>query len=151
METSSTEQLLSEHAPAPFLIHIEPQMMPQAWPVIEPILAKACAESAGEFTLNRILQSLEHWPILAIVRGADVQAVMVTCISIRADGARVLDCLLASGDHASDWPLVDDEFDDFARGFGCVAVRIPRARKGWLKALPHWKLTGQFVTLEREI
>ena len=151
METHSPEHVLEREAPAPFLVHIAPGIMQQAWPVIEPLLAKACDESRGEFTLRTILENLEHWPMLAIVSGDAVQAVMVTCITIRADGSRVLDCLLASGDHAADWPLVDEEFDDFARGFGCVAVRIPRARKGWLKALPHWKLTGQFVTLEREI
>ncbi len=150
MEKSSAEQLLSEPASAPFLVHIEPQMMPQAWPVIEPILAKACAESAGEFTLNRILQSLEHWPILAIVRGDRVQAVMVTCLT-REEDRMVLDCLLAGGDGASDWPLVDSEFDTFARGFGCAAVRIPLARKGWLKVLPHWRLVATGYRLEREI
>lgn len=151
MALLDTDDSVNERTDAPFLVHIQPSMMPQAWPVIEPILAKGCEDSRGEFSLNAILANLEHWPILAIVRGDRVQAVMVTGISVRADGARVLDCLLAAGDHAHDWPLVDDQFDDFARGFGCVAVRIPRARPGWVKTLPHWKLTGKFVSLEREI
>lgn len=150
METSSTEHVLSEHAeaPSPFLVHIAPSMMEQAWEHIEPLLSKACAESRGEFSIPLILANLEHWPILAIVRGDRVQAVMVTCVSIQPH-RRVLDCILASGDHAKDWPLVDEDFDAFARGFGCSAVRIPHARKGWQRTLPHWDWTG--IVLERKI
>lgn len=148
MEAVSTEHVLERQEAKAFLLHISPSLMPQAWPVIEPILSKACEESRGQFTLEAILRNLEHWPILAIVRGDAVQAVMVTCITQQENG-RVLDCLLAGGDSAKDWPEVDDEFDAFARGFGCVSVRIPCARKGWLKTLPHWKWVG--VVLEREI
>ena len=152
MEANTAEHVLNGHEPEPRqLVHILPQQLPNVWDLIEPVLSKACADSGGEFSLNRILANLEHWPILAMVRGDDVQAVMVTCVTLRADGVRVLDCLLAGGDHAKEWPFVDSDFDEFARALGCSVVRIPRGRKGWLKTLPHWKLTGSFVTLEREI
>lgn len=116
-------------------------MMEQAWPHIEPLLTKACADSRGEFSIPLILANLEHWPILAIVSGDRVQAVMVTCVS-QQPHRRVLDCLIASGDDAAAWPAVDDDFDKFARGYGCAGVRIPKARPGWVKHLPHWKITG---------
>lgn len=132
-------------------MHILPQQLPAVWEFIEPLLSKACAESRGEFTVHRVLENLEHWPIVAIVQGDEVQAVMVTCVTLRADGKLILDCLLAAGENAHEWPFVDGEFDQFARALGCTMVRIPRGRKGWLKTLPHWKLTGTFVTLEREI
>ena len=146
METREPEQLLEQDAPR--LIWIEPQHLPSAWPHIEPVLQKACEESRGEFSIQRIMANLEHWPILAIVRGAEVQAVMVTCVT-QLPTRRVLDCLLAAGEGARDWPAVDEEFDAFAKQFGCEAVRIPCARKGWLKTLPHWRIRG--YVLEREI
>lgn len=144
METREPEQLLD----APRLVWIEPQHLPSVWPLIEPILQKACEEARGEFSINAILANIEHWPILAIARGNDVQAVMVTCVTQLAN-KRVLDCLLAGGEGARDWPQVDDEFDAFARQLGCEAVRIPCARKGWLKTLPHYKIRG--YVLERQI
>ena len=132
----------------PQLYHVQPHELPRAWPLIEPILAKACEESRGEFTLNRILANLEHWPLLVIARGEKVQAVMV-CAITQLEGRRVLDCLLAGGEHAKEWPLLDEDFDAFARSFECSSVRIPCARKGWLKALPHWRIRG--YVLEREV
>ena len=147
MEESSAEQLLS--ADAPRLVWIEPQQLPRVWPFIEPVLQKACSESRGEFSIQRIVANLENWPLLAIVREEGVQAVMVTCVTQMPDNTRVLDCLLAAGEAAKDWPLVDEEFDAFAKQFGCSRVRIPCARKGWLKTLPHWRIRG--YVLEREI
>lgn len=149
METHGSEHVLNGHdEPAPCLVHIAPQMMPEAWPAIAPLLERACAESRGEFTINRILANLENWPVLAIVKGEAVQAVMVTCITQYED-KRVMDCLLASGDQAKEWPAVDEAFDAFARGFGCSVLRIPCARKGWAKTLSHWKIRG--YVMERAI
>lgn len=152
MEADSQEQLLAEPRALPLrLILIEPQYMPQAWEHIAPLLEKACAESRGEFSLNRILQNLEHWPIIAIVDGEAVRAVGVTCVTMREGRPPRFDILLASGDDAKVWPQVDDQLDELARAFGCVSVCIPYGRKGWTKTLPHWRLLGTFVMLEREI
>jgi hypothetical protein len=150
LEASSTEHVLERNeAPAPLLVHIKPQMLPSAWQYIEPILQKACDESGGEMSIDRILANIEHWPILAIVAGDRIQAVMVTYLSASENGERKLHCMMAAGDSAHEWPNVDDQFDEFARSLGCTKVRIDCARKGWLKTLPHWKWVG--VVLEREI
>ncbi len=150
METSGASELLSEAQPLR-LIAIEPQYLPQAWDHIAPFLEKACAESRGEFTLNRILANLEHWPIIAIAAGDEVRAVGVTCVTTREGRAPRLDILLASGEDAKVWPEVDDQLDALARALGCSSVCIPFGRKGWTKTLPHWRLVGTFVMLEREI
>lgn len=139
---------MAAEAPRLTLVVLAPEHLPRVWSVIEPLLKRACDESRGEFTIERIVANLENWPILAISRDGVPQAVMVTCI-VQMEHERVLHCLLASGDHAKEWPLVDDQFDEFARGFGCTRVRIPCARKGWAKALPHWKIVG--YVMEREI
>lgn len=156
MEASITEHVLNGHSePAPFLVSLGVNDLPNVWDAIEPLLSKACAESRGEFTIPGILHNMglndgvEMWRLLAIVRGDEVQAVMVVCVTLRGDGRRTLDCLLAGGDRASDWPKVDPEFDAFARQNGCTSVRIPCARKGWAKTLPHWKIRG--YVMEREI
>jgi hypothetical protein len=135
-------------ADEPVLVLIEPHMLQAGWPHIGPMLEQACADSRGQFNVATILANLENWPILGIVKGGKLQAVMVTCI-VQLEGRRVLDCLLATGDQAKQWPAVDDAFDDFARQFGCSSVRIPCARKGWAKALPHWRIVG--YVMEREI
>ncbi len=154
METHSAERVL-EPPLRPRLFDFGVNDLPHVWDALEPMLAKACDESRGQFTIPGILSNMglhdgvERWRLLAIERGGAVQAVMVVCITALGDGKRVLDCLLAGGENAKDWPAVDEEFDAFARSCGCVRVRIPCARKGWLKALPHWKIVGH--VLEREI
>lgn len=146
METSGTSELLNRDL---VLIHIKPQDLRQAWSVIEPLLQKACDETRGEIDMPTIIANLENWPILSIARDGAPMAVMVTCVTTRADGARTLECLVASGEDAREWPLVDDQFDAFAHALGCTRVRIPCARKGWLKRLGHWKMRG--YVLERAI
>lgn len=154
--TLESEHVLNGHSePAPFLVSLGVNDLPNVWDAIEPLLSKACAESRGEFTVPGILHNMgindgvEMWRLLAIVRGDEVQAVMVVCVTQMGDGSRVLDCLLAGGDRAKDWPAVDPEFDAYARSYGCSRVRIPCARKGWAKTLPHWKIRG--YCLERNI
>ena len=148
METSSTEQLLERDA-GPALVQITPSMLRGTWDYVGPFLERICAESEGELTIARIAANLEHWPMLAILSGDQLQAVMLTYLSERDDGSRTLHCMGASGEDAGSWPQVDDQFDAIAKSLGCSRVRIDKARKGWLKTLPHWKWIG--VVLEREI
>lgn len=152
MEAREPVELLSERPKPPLhLVYIEPKRLPTAWEHIAPLLEKACAESQGEFSLHTILANLEHWPIIAIVDMDGVRAVGVTCVTGREGRPPRLDILLASGEDAKVWPQVDDQLDVFARELGCSAVCIPRGRKGWAKTLPHWRLKGTFVMLERDV
>lgn len=154
MEASSAEHVLEQ---SPFLVALGVNHLRHCWERVEPLLRQACAESRGEFTVEGILHNMgindgvERWKLLVIVDGAHVKAAMVVCITQKADGERVLDCLLASGEDAREWPAVDPEFDAFAKACGCDKVRIPFARKGWLKALPHWRLVATGYVLEREV
>jgi len=153
MALLDSDHTLNE-APERYLVSLGINDLPHVWKVLEPLLVKACEESRGEFSVPMILENMglntgvERWRIMAIIHHGSVQAAMVVCIS-QVGERRVLDCLLATGENAKEWPLVDDEFDAFAREYGCESVRIPCARKGWLKALPHWRMRG--YVLEREI
>ena len=154
MEAHSEEHVLSRESELK-LIALSVNDLPRVWDLIEPELIRACEESRGEFTVPGILHNMglhdgiERWRLLALVRDDDVQAVMVVCVTLRGDGKRIMDCLLAGGENAGDWIKVDPEFDAFAKHNGCTAVRIPCARKGWAKKLPHWKIRGH--VMEREI
>ena len=152
METHSEEHVLNGHSePKTFLVSLGVNDLPNVWGAIEPVLSKACADSRGEFTIPGILHNMglndgvEMWRLLAIVRGDELQAVMVVCVTQLDDGCLSLDCLLAGGDRAKDWVKVDPEFDAFARQRGCRKVRIPRARTGWPQILPHWRITGVWL------
>lgn len=139
---------------APYLVALGINDLPHVWSVVEPLLARGCEDSRGEFTVDAILAQMglhdgvERWRLLAIIREGVPQAVMVVCIT-QMPGGRVLDCLLAAGDDHKSWPLVDEDFDAFARKHGCTRLRIPCARKGWPRALPHWEIRG--YVMEREL
>lgn len=155
MEASSAEHVLSERPDRELhLVSLGVNDLPHVWERVEPILARACAESRGEFSLPQILAEMgihdgvERWRLLVLLADSQPQAVMVVCITQRGED-RVLDCLLAGGERSRDWPKVDDEFDAFARANGCSRVRVPCARKGWAKTLPHWKIRG--YVMEREV
>lgn len=156
METRGAEHVL-ERSDAPYLVTLGINDLPHVWSAVEPVLKQACDDSRGEFSIPQILHRMgietgvADWFLLAIIRGEAVQAVMVACVTVRLSGERVLDCLLASGEDAKQWPLVDPQFDEIARALGCTSVRIPFARKGWLKTLPHWRLVATGYVLEREI
>lgn len=148
-----SESMVSE-TPQKRLVVIAPNDLPSWWPELEPMVKKACDESRGRFTLPMIFYQLglqdgiERWRMLAIDAGDRVQAFM--CVAILQEGQdRVLSCVLAGGERAKEWPEVDPQFDELARAWGCVRHRIEFARKGWAKALPHWKTIG--YVMEREV
>lgn len=141
-------------AVAPTLHVVTVNDLPRVWDFIAPVLTKACADSQGEFTPEAILAAMgvhdgvERMRLLVLERG-DVQAVMGVCVTARADGTRIMECVLAGGADAREWPDVDEQIDEIAREWGCTKLRIPCARKGWHKVLPHWKLVG--YVMERSV
>lgn len=162
METGGAEQLLSDE-PKLLLRLLSINDMPRAWEQVEPLLKRACAFSAGEMTPELVLAGMglhdgvERLRMLAIVEDERITSIMVVAVSQLPDG-RVLDCLLVGGDEDLEggmirsWAPFETVMDEWARReLGCSKVRITRGRKGWLKALSHWRLVGSFVMLEREL
>lgn len=139
----------------PYLVHLHVNDLPKVWGAIEPVLRKACEDSRGMHTVENVLAQMglhdgvERWRLLAIIDHDQVQAVMVVRVEQQLDGKRRLHCMMAGGERSGDWPSVDPEFDALAREWGCTAVRIDCARKGWAKKLPHWSIIG--YVMEREI
>lgn len=154
MDTHGAQQQLVNEEPQKRLVALTPNDLPTWWDEIGPLVSKACEESRGRFTIPMVLHNLglsdgiERWRMLVIDNGQAIQAFM--CVGILQEGdERVLSCILAGGDHAKEWPEVDEQFDALARAWGCGKHRIEFARKGWAKTLPHWKIIG--YVMEREV
>lgn len=136
--------------------------LPFMWEHVEPMIARACAYSAGEMTPAAVLGGLgfydgvERLQLLVLTRGNELLAAMITQVTQyptpEGPWVRKLDCLLVSGADIETWMPFEDQMDAWARGMGCVAVRIPRARKGWVRVLAHWtRKTGDVCVMEREL
>lgn len=129
--------------------------LPTRWDSVEPLVERACAASHGEFTSEIVLfylglfDGIERGKLFVLMREETPQAVMLVSIAQRIDGTRILECLLASGESARQWPAVDPVLDAYAADWGCSIIRVPCARKGWLKTLTHWAMRG--YVLERAV
>lgn len=127
----------------------------RAWEQIAPLLQTACEFSNGEFTPEVVLAGMglhdgvERLKMLAIADGERITSIMVVCIGLAPSGKKSLECILTAGQDVKAWMPFEPMMDEWAREQGCVCVRIPRARKGWLKALSHWRIGG--YVLEREL
>lgn len=141
---------------------IGPNDLRHVWDQVEPLLERACEYSAGEMTPEAVVHGLgvfdgmQRMQMLALHRGGVITSVMVTQVSQyptpEGPWVRKLDCLLVSGRDVEEWMPFEDQMDTWARAMGCVAVRIPRARKGWVRVLAHWKrMTGDVCVMEREL
>lgn len=157
MEASSAEHVLNGHAetrPNLELILLDLNQLPHVWDQVLPLLQRACDYSAGEFTPETVVMGMGpegSLRMLALVTDEGVHSIMIVTISIHPNG-RKLDCLLTSGEDVDEWMPFEPRMDEWARSLGCIAVRIPRARKGWTRVLSHWaKLSGACYVLEREI
>ena len=130
--------------------------LPRLWPQVEPLLKRACDYSAGEMMPAMVIDGMGardgvvRLHMLAL-GGERVSSIMIVAVNVYPQGPK-LDCLLTSGEGVDDWLPFEPQMDEWARSLGCVAVRIPRARKGWARVLNHWrKISGACYVLERDI
>lgn len=147
-------------APAPDLrlTRLTANDLPHVWEQVRPLLERACEYSAGEFTPESVVDAMgardgTAWlHMLAIVRDARaVTSIMLVMVNNYPAG-RKLDCVLVSGERVEEWMPFEPQMDAWARELGCVAVRIPRARKGWLRVLSHWaRKSGDVCVMERDL
>ena len=156
METHREEHVLS--APKLRLALLTINDLPRVWEQVEPLLVRACEYSAGEMTPLWVLDGMGardgivRLHMLAIAdEDENVTSIMVVAVNIYPQG-RKLDCILTSGENVEEWMPEEARMAAWARSQGCVAVRIPRARKGWTRVLSHWrKLSGATYVMELEI
>lgn len=162
MEASSAIDVL-ERKPELKLAVVTINDMPDLWPQIEPLLARACDYTAEEMTPASVLHGMGlhdgvvRLHMLALgdeERGITSIMVAAVCEYPTKEGpwVRKFDLLATSGENVSEWMPFEEQMDALARKAGCISVRIPRARRGWVKVLPHWqRRSGDCCVLEREI
>lgn len=168
MEASSAEHVLERPSSPPQkdLAVLTLSDVARLQDQIMPLLERACEYSAGECVPDTVLHGLGMYDgnvrmhMLAMgdaERG--ITSIMICSVGVyphkTPEGMRLaykLDCLLTSGEDVKEWMPFEPRMDAWARSLGCVAVRIPRARRGWARLLTHWRrLSGDCCVLEREI
>lgn len=119
----------------------------RVWKDVAPLLEPALGE--GE-TLPQVLTALfNHRAQLWI--GADEHRLHVACVTelVRKGGAYYCNVWLTGGKGVNNWIYFLDTIEAWAKERGCDAMLIDRARQGWKRLLPKYKI--KTISLMKEI
>lgn len=123
------------------------------WDQIAPLLEKACSFSGDRFTpetvLDGLLSGAGHLQLFIAFEDDDsIKAAAVTCLTVFGTGLKVCEILLLGGEERKGWLHFQDNVRRWAANQGCDRMVI-HGRKGWVKDLSDWKVTG--MTFERPV
>lgn len=132
------------------VVWVNPNDLPTIWPKLQPLVAKACEYSHGQFNPVAVVDGIlaGAYRLLAYVDDEDIVSIAVLTISQFPTGLRVAELLLASGEGLKDWTRFEDQVAGEAQKVGCTKFRMI-GREGLQRMLPHWKRVA--IVLEREI
>lgn len=125
----------------PRIVGVHAQDVPELWPEVEPIIARAVALDTG-YELNHVATQLiaGRWQLFVI--GDPIEAVIVTSLHIYPC-EKVLWIQYVAGENLADWL---DEWleaqDAYARFNGCTAIETRTEREGFgkiVKRCPGWE------------
>lgn len=153
---------MTQDAEEPRLVSFAADDLPRCWDQLGPLLERACDYTAEEITVQSVLSGMgiddgvQRLHLLGVAKGSVLTSVMGVQVSMYPTKAgpwvRKLDCLFVSGRDVDEWLPFLPDLTAWAREAGCVSVRIPRARKGWLRVLPGWqRKSGDTCVMELEI
>lgn len=110
------------------------------WPVLEPLLEKACAFSDGRFTPASVALAVTEgqFDLWGVIRDGEWQAIAATCVSDYPSGMRVMEVLLVSGEDRQSWLHFEKPLRGQAARWGCHKMQMV-GRRGWAKSLPDWR------------
>lgn len=133
----------------PALFEIGVNDLPKAWPMLAPLIEKACAHSGGDFTPKGVVDGMfeGRFQLQALVQGAEPLAVMVTSIERAPSGETILFVNLVGGRGMEDWTPFQPQLLEAARSYGCTRLRAI-GRKGLTRKLPDWRLTGWIMEID---
>lgn len=110
-----------------------------------------CEHSDGELTFNDVAEGVlsKRFQLWALVEISPprVRGVVITELQTRRNSK--IAALICAGGETLGRKEVQPILEQWARDEGCSSLRIPRARKGWLKKLPDWGLMS--VELVKEL
>jgi hypothetical protein len=122
------------------LTTVSPEMLPHAWPLVEPWIADACRRGAGDQTpadLLLICRKGEGALILIGKPGEPPVAAGVTQVREHQDGTLAIWILALGGAGARIWRDTLEHIEDGARRIGCASVNFV-GRPGWAALLPSY-------------
>lgn len=132
------------------VVLVGPNDLPKAWPQLEPLLAKACEWSQGQFSPEAVVNGIMSggYQLLAYMDEDDIASIAVLTISQFPTGMRICELLLASGEGMRDWRHFQPQVAAMAKQYGCTKFRMI-GREGLQRMLPDWKRTA--IVLESVI
>ena len=115
-----------------------------------PILESVYERNSGGLTPQALFDSVvsDEMQVWIATDGYDIAAVMGTSIATLITNKKVCKVHFCAGHHSNQWIHLLDEVEAWAAYEGCTAMEI-RARKGWAKRLPNYRLTH--VVLEKDL
>jgi hypothetical protein len=130
-------------------VAIHPSQLDQAWPVLEPLIARVCA-FGGEWHPSKVLiscmnQSAQLWAVFDESRPVAAAVTEILDKDLRRD-CNIWLCAGSYSDEARDSLL--REVEDWARRIGCERIQLV-GRRGWEKKLPAYRRTR--VILEKRL
>lgn len=133
------------------LIQPRPDERDAALVALKPWIELGCERSDGELTFTDIASGVmsNRFQIWALVERSPPEAkgVVITELQVRRNSK--VAALICAGGETVGRKDVQSILEQWARDEGCSSLRIPRARKGWLKKLPDWKLLS--VEMSKEL
>lgn len=113
------------------LVCVPPWMAVDTWPMVEAMVVEAYRRGGHEMPRN-ITVLLDHGVVLLWLALAPDAVVLCAALTRLVDK----DCwvLAASGGRMREWLPFHQELERYARGEGCVRMRL-RGRRGWLRVL----------------
>jgi hypothetical protein len=119
------------------------------WPVLEPLLEKACAYSEGRFTPESVGLAVTQgeFDLWGAMRDGAWLAIAVTCVSDYPSGLRVMEVLLVSGEDRQSWLHFEKPLRTQARKWNCHKMQMV-GRRGWGKSLPDWRAVATMYEVD---
>ena len=134
----------------PRLVALPVDLLAAKWRDLAPWLEAVAENSNRRFTAEGIARKIASgdWQLWAVVTGK-MDAIVATSIGEEPSGLKTLTIIFANGMRARNWAHLVSVLETWAKRVHSVDRVDILARKGWVKHLPHYRMTH--VMLERDI
>lgn len=126
--------------PAPKLMAVPPEYVPDFWPVARPLIERAYQRvdifMPTDFVERLIAGNALLWVVAVGVE--DVLHAFITELAVRPSGAKVCKIVVSGGKQMNEWLPLQAEFERYAKAEGCSKI-VAEGRPGWARALHGYK------------
>jgi hypothetical protein len=128
------------------LTPVEAQLVPYAWPLIEPWIVTACERVPSELTVEGLRNlCLDGKATLVLIGDSALKPVAAGVLEVRhlPDGTKTAWILALGGSGLRVWRDTLKIIEDGSRTQGCASVEFT-GRPGWARALPGYDCNVHF-------